>query len=168
MEWCSQTSRPSDFLPLVTRVAESSPLLENFSLAASRLPDYYKHNQLGTVSGTLQTAVARMTKLTRLAIRNDMAPLDRCLVDILLSGDGTLVQRLQRLEVGLSSEVLLNLVLARCLNLRDLTLHQSDLAELEAWANGEWPTFEGGCSLRQLISFSFFGQRINLYFRSST
>lgn len=146
-----QVDTSFDLLPLVTRVAESSPLLEHLSIHELNTC-YYDENQLDAVSMALQAAVTHMTHLTKLAVRTEYFA-DH-LINLILSGDGSLAERLRELDVEVYSWEALHFVLAQCLNLRRLEFSLSfTLAQPDEWLRD----FTGICNLKHLESFFLTG-----------
>lgn len=114
-------------LPLVSRVAESSPLLETFVLA-TLLPIHYCYYDLQqldtTVVRELQTAISHMDQLKRLVMRPGLPLTNDVLTGLLQSNGGNeLANRLILLEITPSSREMFNLALTRCRNLRHLTFY---------------------------------------------
>lgn len=140
-----------DPLPLVERVAESSPLLVNFEFSVSvcggRL---YSDDENEALSRGLQTAVQRMPELRLLALRTSFMVSERTLSS--RGGGNSLVGRLCVLELQVSTREMLHHLMTHCGNLRHLTL------VMPSQDNDQWrEPFDGDCDLSQLISFELNG-----------
>lgn len=143
-----------DCLPLVSHVAENSPLLK--SLTVSDLPDYSYYLAQGArqdvVAGSLLAAVAHMANLTALSLTNGLLT-GSDIVTMLNEGD--LAERLHSLGVVVSSCETIEFLLSRCVNVYDLTLLLDSEGE---WKNG----FHGVSNLNQLCEVVLAGKSMRL------
>lgn len=92
-----------DYLPFVSHAAESSPLLETFTLKSTEESYYSEETQRDIVSGSICASVAQMNQLTTLALYTSSVS-DIELIELLNGGrDGVLAERLQTLALELNT-----------------------------------------------------------------